>query len=153
MRTRLCWLILFVLGFRALAQEVLPGTKPLTLQGDLSAQMVAGIDRFFTRETEQAVAQRPQYWQRDFSSVEAYDKSVRTNRDHLRKMIGAVDARLPVKALEFVGTTASPARVCETGSFTDTLDGLFSLISRVIVTRTRRAGSNNPSPFQGEDGP
>ena len=28
----------------------LPGTQPLTLTGDLSAQMVAGIDKFLPRE-------------------------------------------------------------------------------------------------------
>ena len=33
----------------------LPATQPLTLQGDLSAQMVAGIDKFLMREIEQSV--------------------------------------------------------------------------------------------------
>ena len=40
------------------------------------------------------------------------------NRERLRKIIGAVDARLPVTALEFVGSTASPALVGETDAFT-----------------------------------
>ena len=57
-----------------LAQETLPDTQPLTLQGDLSAQMVAGIDRFLTRETEQSIGERQKFWQRDFSSAEAYDE-------------------------------------------------------------------------------
>ena len=114
MRVRLFWLIPLWACFASLAQEVLPGTQPLTLQGDLSAQMVAGIDRFLTRETEQSIGERQKYWQRDFSSVEAYDKSVQPNRERLRTIIGAVDARLPVTALEFVSSTTSPAKVGET---------------------------------------
>ena len=80
--------------------------------------MVAGIDRFLPRETEQSIGERRQFWQRDFSSVEAYDKSVQPNRERLRTIIGAVDARLPVTALEFVSSTASPAKVAETDAFT-----------------------------------
>src|SRR5438105_2966138 len=36
-----------------LGGEPLPGTQPLTPEGDLSAQMVEGIDRWLMRETEQ----------------------------------------------------------------------------------------------------
>src|SRR5208283_6023748 len=79
----------------ALAQEQLPNTQPLTLQGDLSAQMVAGIDKFLTRETDRSVVDRARFWHRDLSSATAYDASVETNRADLRKIIGAVDARLP----------------------------------------------------------
>jgi dienelactone hydrolase len=96
---------------------VLPGTQPLTLQGDLSAQMVAGIDGFLTRETEQSLTQRQKYWQRNFSSPKAYEESVQPNRERLRLIIGAVDARLPVTALEFVSSTTSPAKVGETELF------------------------------------
>ena len=102
----------------SLAQEVLPHTQPLTLQGDLSAQMVAGIDRLLTRLTAQSIGERQQYWQRDFSSAEAYDRSVQPNRERLRSIFGAVDARFPVTALEFMSSTSSPAKVGETESFT-----------------------------------
>ena len=118
MRVRLFWLITLWAGLAGLAQEVLTNTQPLTIPGDLSTQMVAGIDRFLTRETEQSIGERQQYWQRDFSSDEAYDKSVQPNRERLRRMIGAVDARLPAPALEFVSSTTSPAKVAETGPFT-----------------------------------
>jgi len=42
------------------AQDAAPltGSKPLTLQGDLSAQMVAGISRFLDREIERSVTER-----------------------------------------------------------------------------------------------
>src|ERR1039458_3806149 len=36
----------------SLAQDVLPNTQPLILQGDISTQMVAGIDKFLDRELE-----------------------------------------------------------------------------------------------------
>jgi len=80
--------------------------------------MVAGIDRFLTSETERSIGERHRRWQRDFSSFEAYEKSVQPNRERLRRIIGAADARLPVTALEILGSTASPAKIAETGSFT-----------------------------------
>ena len=83
----------------------LAGTVPLLVAGDISTQMVAGIDKFLTRETEKAATQRGNLWQRDFKSPEAYEKSIATNRQHLRKLIGAVDARLPATELEFISTT------------------------------------------------
>jgi dienelactone hydrolase len=116
--TRFIWLIPFWACVASLAQQALPDTQPLTLQGDLSAQMVAGIDRFLTRETERSISERPQWWQRDFSSVDAYDKSVQPNRERLRRIIGAADKRLPLTALEIISGTASPAKIAETDCFT-----------------------------------
>jgi dienelactone hydrolase len=109
------WLGLVV---SARAQESLPGTEPLTPSGDLSAQMVAGIDRFLLRETQRAAAQRSNYWHRDFTSPESYQRSVQTNRDSLRRRIGAVDPRLPVERLELVASSDAPAVVGETETFT-----------------------------------
>jgi dienelactone hydrolase len=116
--TRFLWPIPFWACVACLAQEALPDTQPLTIQGELSAQMVAGIDRFLTRETEQSIGERQKYWQRDFSSAEAYDESVQPNRERLRTIIGAVDQRLEVTALELVSSTTSPAKVGETDAFT-----------------------------------
>src|SRR4051794_40881891 len=80
----------------------LPGTAPLTLEGDLSAQMREGMRRFLQRETDRAVAERAAHWQRDCRSVEAYERSVEPNRERLRRCIGVVDERLPVTALEYL---------------------------------------------------
>src|ERR1043166_1630773 len=77
----------------AAAALSLPGTAPLTTQGDLSAQMVAGIDRFLDADTARSNTHRQQYRQRDFSSADAYEKSVQTNRDELRRIVGATDQR------------------------------------------------------------
>jgi dienelactone hydrolase len=117
-RARLVWLAPLFVCLGGVAQEALPGTQPLALSGDLSAQMVTGIDTFFMRETERSVAARATFWQRDFSSAQAYAASVEPNRQRLRKIIGAVDERLPVSALELVSSTTSPALVGETDAFT-----------------------------------
>src|SRR5688572_22291972 len=87
-------LIFFHVGGVGYSQEAFPNTQPLTLQGDLSVQMVAGIDRFLTSETQRAIEERQKLWQRDFSSAAAYDKSISRHRDRLRQIIGAVDPRL-----------------------------------------------------------
>ncbi len=111
---------LMIFATTTFAQEVTPlaGTKPLTMPGDLSAQMVEGIDRFLLREIGKSIEGRKQYWQRDLSSPDAYNKSVEPNRQHLRAIIGAVDKRVPMTGLELVGTTSQPSKVAETDRFT-----------------------------------
>jgi dienelactone hydrolase len=110
--------VLFSLGI-ALSQSTdsLPATQPLTWEGDLSARMVEGIDKFLMREIERSVEARQKLWARDFSSRQAYEKSVQPNRERFRKAIGAVDRRLPVKALEYVSSTAEPPVVAETSAY------------------------------------
>lgn len=114
------WFLMAVLVRPTLAEEpnALPDTKPLLLQGDLSAQMVAGIDRYLMRELDESVAARARFWQRDFTSSAAYERSVEPNRQRLRTILGAVDRRVPVTKLEFVADTTHPAQLAETGNFT-----------------------------------
>lgn len=114
---RLSAVLAFGGALQAQESAPLPGTQPLTMSGDLSAQMVAGIDRFLMREAELAARTRTNFWRRDFSSPAAYAESVSTNRLRLREIIGAVDARLSVAALTLVGNTAQPALVAETELF------------------------------------
>ena len=96
------------------AAETLPGTQPLALTGDLSAQMVAGIDKFLDRELEASIASRAQFWKRDFSSPEAYAKSVTTNRARLAEILGLTE-RIPAGSeFQIVGGTVTPSRVAET---------------------------------------
>src|SRR5439155_7079307 len=83
-------LSLLLLPFGVPAEDgALTGTKPFSAEGDLSAQMVAGADRFLMREIERSVEQRPKLWQRDFSSPDAYEKSIQPNRERFRQAIGA----------------------------------------------------------------
>jgi dienelactone hydrolase len=102
---------------RAFEPTPLAGTQPLTMTGDIPAQMRAGIDKFVTRETERSIGERAKLWKRDLSSMEAYEKSVAPNRQRFRTMIGIVDPRLPLKDLDLVGSTSTPVKLGETDDF------------------------------------
>ena len=97
--------------------DALPGAEPLIGDGDLSAKMVDGIDRFLMSETDRSVAERTKLWHRDFSTREAYETSVGPNRRHLQAIIGAVDPRTRVRALDYVGSTDTSPVVAETASY------------------------------------
>ncbi len=110
--------LLCVIGWPArLPAQSLEGTAALTAEGDIAAQMVAGIDKFLLREIDQSVERRAKYWRRDTSSPEAYNKSVEANRQRLKKMIGAVDERTPYDAPELVDTLRRPALVARGETF------------------------------------
>jgi dienelactone hydrolase len=96
----------------------LDGTDSWGGPGDLSPQMVAGIDQFLMRELDQSIERRAQHWQRDFSSRPAYEKSVAPNRERLRRMLGAVDLRYAVTALDLQTTSVHPAILLETDRYT-----------------------------------
>jgi dienelactone hydrolase len=98
--------------------EPLPGTRPLEEKGDLALLMVEGLHKYLDRETAASVERRKERWKPDFSSVEAYRKSVQPNRDRLRKIIGAVDERVPFKDLEYVGGPGVPVLVARTAAYT-----------------------------------
>jgi hypothetical protein len=96
-------LLIAAMACSAVAQDpaILPNTKLLTLTGDVSAQMVESIDRWLLLETERVATNRAQFWKCDFSSPAAYERSVATNRDRLRAIIGAGDQRVASK-LQFI---------------------------------------------------
>ena len=112
--TVLSWLPVVVNGQTA---EPLPNTQPLTLQGDLAEQMVAGIDRFLLRETADSIARRPRHWQPDRSSAAAYQASLAPNRQRLAKIIGAFEPREKITAVEILATTDDPGIVGEGENF------------------------------------
>jgi dienelactone hydrolase len=91
---RLRVILLATLVRAALAQSPLTGTAALTAQGDLAIQMVDAINDDLLQRTAEAPAHRPA-----------------PDRERLRKIIGAVDARLPVEALEYISTTSRPAQI------------------------------------------
>ena len=96
--------------------ERLPGTAELTWEGDLSARMVAGIDRFLMRRLKAAPEGRAAFWDRDFSSVADYARLVEANRERFRKIIGVVDPRSPAR-LEFLAAEGG-APLAESDSVT-----------------------------------
>ena len=86
-----------ILGLSALyhtATAALPGTRPLTGEGDRSVQMVAGISRFLDRQIASAAQKRPQ---RKLDPTAA--------RKQLKHAIGAVDPILRTEELQFISNT------------------------------------------------
>src|SRR4029453_6393174 len=115
--SRLLLIVLSIwLSCAAFAQqgETLPNTTALEWTGDLSARMVSGLHRILDRKIEASVAGRPQYWKRDFSSREAYERSVDPNRMRLHTIVGVVDERLPPR-LEGISKAGGPAFVAQNG--------------------------------------
>jgi dienelactone hydrolase len=131
LRAWLCAVVLPAAFGAEPAPYTLPGSTILDLHADLSREMVAGIDRFALRELERSVAGRAGSWNRDYSSAQAYEHSVRINRDNLRRMIGAIDERVPMTGMELVGTTNAPSLIAETQTYTiwvvrwPVLDGVY----------------------------
>lgn len=116
MRFSLGLVALFIF-ISSLPAQTLPGTAPLKMEGDLAADMVKGIGKYLDRATQESVKERQKYWKPDFSSPEAYVKSIEPNREHFKKIIGLVDERVLMTGLEYVATTDQPALVAETKKF------------------------------------
>lgn len=109
-------LLLVALASPLHGQTTLPGTKPLEGKEDFAQVMVKGIEKFLDRQTAESVKERQSYWKIDASSPEAYVKSVQPNRERLKKIIGAVDQRLPVE-MRYVSSTSRPALLAKTESY------------------------------------
>lgn len=71
----------------------LPNTQPLTMTGDIASQLVDGADRFLLREIENAEKNREKFWKRDYSSPDAYNAALESNRELLKSRIGLRDTR------------------------------------------------------------
>ena len=117
--TRRLSLILFALAMATLSPPPvlsedaapLPGTKPLTLEGDMASHLVDGVDTFLLRELEKSVEERTPFWKRDLSSMDAYNQSIEPNRRRLTHILGVRDPRVPFDGLEYVATTNQAALV------------------------------------------
>src|ERR1700676_2796030 len=79
----------------------LPGTQPLTWDGDLAERMMDGAHKYVERIIVESVEARRKHWNRDLSSRAAYEKSVGPNRERFLKIIGVVDARVRVDMERF----------------------------------------------------
>jgi hypothetical protein len=77
-RVSIACILAVCIGTLAPAQQLhtLPGTEPLTWQGDLSERMMDGAHRFVERKLDESLDSRQQYWRRDFSTRQAYERSV-----------------------------------------------------------------------------
>ena len=95
--------------FSVWAQTTLPGTQPLTIEGDLASKMVDGIHLFLDRKLQEVQKERDQLWHH--ADLKQSLQFVVESRERFRRIIGAVDRRVPIKALELVETTSSPAQI------------------------------------------
>tara|TARA_B100000614_G_scaffold19727_1_gene15937 strand:- start:410 stop:2659 length:2250 start_codon:yes stop_codon:yes gene_type:complete len=116
-RTLLPLVTLFFCVLQSTGQPKLD-TKPLTLEGDIASHLVTGVDQFLLDELAASVAKRPAYWDRDFSSHEAYVKSVEPNRKRLAHILGLRDSRTAFDGLQLDGTTATSSLVGQTDRIT-----------------------------------
>jgi len=99
------WVLLSIYS-PAIAQTLLPGTQPLTWDGDLAAQMVEGIHGFLDQKTKEIEQERESLWVA--GSPQEYLQLLETHRKHFREIIGAVDPRVPLPGLEVVAPSEGP---------------------------------------------
>jgi cephalosporin-C deacetylase-like acetyl esterase len=104
------WLLCLPCG-RADDADRVPGTQKLVMTEPLDVVMVEGINKFALRELEESPQRRVAKWKRDYSSAEAYAKSVAANRQRFMTNIGAVDPRVPNPAIELLVTTERGSQV------------------------------------------
>jgi dienelactone hydrolase len=109
--------ILWTVIVRPLAAEPLPDTKPLTVEGDLAAEMVAGIDKYLMRELAAAPERRKAAWKWDYSPQTSLPVADNAYRKRLREILGVVDQRVPNVEVEYVATTERPSLVAETSKY------------------------------------
>ena len=107
---------LLLLASIALADH-LPNTQPLTWTDDIASRMIDGLDKFLLNEIEQSTARRERHWKRDFSSPEAYTKSLEPNRKALAHILGLRDPRIPFTAPQLIATTTRPALIAKADTY------------------------------------
>ncbi len=93
--------------------SLLPGTEPLTAEGDLAAQMVEGLHRHLLQLTSESVEARAARWNQDYSTHTAYEASIEPNRNRLRQLIGLIDERVPDSTPHLELSLKSPSAYIE----------------------------------------
>ena len=113
-------LIIFV-GVNTVAHaaevETFANTKPLKLQGDIASTLVDGVDKFLLRQLEQSIAKRAKYWNRNFESAAAYNRSIQANRQRLAHILGVRDKRTAFAGMQLTATTDQPALIGQGKSY------------------------------------
>ena len=104
----------FALG-KEIKKEVLPGTKPLTLEGDLAERMLEGAHRFLDRKLTETLVRRSNHWEKGLSSPKNKEAFLDDNRLQLARILGITEKRVPFEAPSLTATTTRSAKVA-TGS-------------------------------------
>jgi dienelactone hydrolase len=102
---------------RSLPAQPLPDTKPLTVEGDLATEMVAGIDKYLMRELAEAPERRKAAWKWDYAARTSSPATENPYRTRLRTILGVVDERVPNVEVEYVATTDQPSLVAKTSKY------------------------------------
>lgn len=102
--------------------DVLEGTDKLNMEGDISMQLVEGVDRFLLKQLAESSKLRDKNWVVDYSSIDAYNKSLEPKRARLAQMIGADEKRMTVKGAPTFeamhqGESWGSIKLLETSSF------------------------------------
>ncbi|MDE2816522.1 MAG: hypothetical protein OXM03_09915 [Chloroflexota bacterium] len=105
------------MGQRDHENSRLPDTDALTIEGDVAAQMIAGIHRYLDRELTAADSVAEESLQSLADSAETFDARIAAKRQEFAHNIGVIDERKPVAALEFVCSTTDPFRVAATRTY------------------------------------
>ena len=103
-----------VFVFTEVNADPLPNTKPLTLDGDITDKLVADADKFVLRQVENSIEKRSRYWNRDASSRDAYEASVKKNRERLSYILGVRDDRVAFEDLDVISGTSGEFAFAET---------------------------------------
>ena len=83
----------------------LSGTTPLTWpEAGMPERLMDGAHLFVERKIADAAKNRHQFWPASDAGADAWKKAVNENREELRRIIGAVDKRLP-PGIEYFGNT------------------------------------------------
>ncbi len=97
-----------------LTAEVLPGTGPLKMTGDIASRMVAEVDQFLLNELKQSPGRREQHWRPTPKQKENFDLWLNEKRSTLAKLTGVVENRITFKAPRNIQPIGSPRVIAET---------------------------------------
>jgi len=98
--------------------QQLPGTAKLDWEGDIVEKLIEAAEAFFLAETLETAGRQESFWQRDLSSVPAYEKSLEANRKELARILGVVDERVAFEAPEKIDNLNRSAVVFEADAYT-----------------------------------
>jgi dienelactone hydrolase len=100
-------------------EKYLNDTKPLELESidELRSKMIGGMFRYFSKVLESGSISKKQHWNRNFSSLQAYEESIASNREKFKKITGIVDERMPFEGLMLMESTTQKALVAQTDNY------------------------------------
>src|SRR5688572_20211090 len=86
--------------------QALPGTQPLTQEGDFADRMLTGMDQWLLRE----LAASP-------TSRDKHVTPIEEKRKRFAKIVGVVDKRIPFEAPTLDAILTQPALIAETKAY------------------------------------